>query len=211
MVLLTSASIRPMSRRSSRWYTDVRLFIGVVLVVASVGGVWAVIASARITTHAVVAERLLLPGDSVGEGDVRTVEVGLAEITASYVRDIDDVVGRSVTRPVAAGELVPLAATDRRAPDTTSVVVNSAAPVPAGVAAGHAVDLWTTSAGSDDEIAPPRILVAGAIVAAVEEPSSSLSSAGPSVEIVVPRSSVADVLAAQTAGDTLSVIPAGGR
>ncbi len=200
-----------MAPRSPSPITDVRFLVGVALVLLSVAGVWAVVASARSTSTAVVAERALVPGETLTDADVRAIDVGLGEATARYGADVEDMVGRVVTRPVGAGELIPQAAIDTSSPGTTTVVVRSAGEVPAAVAPGRTVDLWTTPTTDHETASPPRILVAGATVASVEESSSSLSTNAPAIELVVPTSAVAEVLAAQTAGDALAVVPSGAR
>lgn len=200
-----------MTPRSSSPITDVRFLIGVVLVLLSVAGVWAVVASARSTSTAVVAERPLVPGQTLTESDVRAVDVGLGEAAPRYGAATRDMIGQVVIRPIGAGELIPSAALESSAPGTTTVVVRSAGEVPAAVAVGRTVDLWTTPTADRESAPPPRILVAGATVASVEESSSSLSGATPAIELVVPVFAVADVLAAQTSGDALAVVPSGAR
>ncbi len=81
---------------------------------------------------------------------------------------------------------------------------------------GATVDIWsapaeaTTSATASATV-PPSVLVAGAIVIRLVDDAGSFSAkpAGGTVEVLIPRSRIARLLAAVAAGDALAVLPAG--
>lgn len=198
-----------MSARSPRFHTDVRFVIGVALVIVAVAGVWGVVAAARTTTTVWVADRTLVPGDVIEADDLRTAEVGLGEVADRYVAATESVAGRVATRVVAAGEVVPSAALgDGADVDSTTVVVTTGGALAAAVTPGVAVELWATDAKAED--ARPHLLVADATVGAVDAEGGGMIASGTTVELVIPRSAVTDVLAAQAAGAVLAVVPTTG-
>lgn len=192
-------------------FGDVRFLIGIVLVVASIAGVWLLVTSSRQTAPALQATRTIVPGEAIDSGDFQVVDVGLGAVAGSYLAPQDLEPGSVATRTLAEGELVPTSAVgDAAEARTTTVVVTSTA-IPAGVRAGTPVELWHAPLGEDGRsFEEPRVLVADAVVATVGEAEGMLSQSSTDVELVIDRGDVADVLAAISGGSAISVIPAGG-
>ena len=113
------------------------------------------------------------------------------------------------TRPVAAGELLPTAATDAAsAADGAVVVATIAGALPGAVEAGAVVDLWAAPSTGAREYGPPAMLVAGAtVLQVVEEEGMTAGSPARDVELLVPRDELAAVLAALGNDDALSLVP----
>jgi len=200
--------IEPPVRRARPLWADVRFLLGVVLIVVSVAGVWLVVAAARQTTPILVAARPLVPGHELGPRDLRVVEVALGAAASSYLSAGTAASGLVATRAVAEGELVPVDAVgDASAGSVTRVVLRSDVDVPASVAAGSTVEVWAAPLAETGGHAPPRILVADAVVASVTEPEGVMGGGAASVEVVIPRADAADVLAAVAEGDALAVLP----
>ncbi|MEV7609436.1 hypothetical protein AB0N61_08150 [Microbacterium sp. NPDC089320] len=197
------------SRRSV--WADARFLIGIVVVVLSVAGVWAVVASAGTTAPVLQATRTITLGEPLVSGDFRVVEVGLGSITDLYLSPQDLRPGQVALRTVFDGELLPVsAAEDADANRTTTIVIESSTGIPADVAAGSIVELWHSPPVDDgDGQGPPRILVADAIVSSVTTSEGMLAADGTTAEVVIDRADVADVLAAITGGSVLSVVPIG--
>lgn len=198
------------SRARRALFGDVRFLIGIVLVVASIAGVWLLVTSSRQTVPVLQATRTIVPGEAVDSGDFQVVDVGLGTLVDAYLAPQELEPGSIATRTLAKGELVPSsavgAASDAR---TTTVVVTSTA-IPAGVQAGTPVELWHAPLGEDGRtFAEPRVLVADAVVATVAEAEGMMSQNSTDVELVIDRGDVADVLAAISGGSAISVIPAG--
>lgn len=188
---------------------DARFALGIVLIAASVAGVWGVVSAARQTTPVYVAARTLVPGDAVGSADLRVVEVALGQAEGAYLSPEVLSEGSVVTRTVPEGELVPQAAIgDASALRTTNVVIRSAVEVPAGVGAGSTVEVWAAPLIERGDYDVPRILVADAVVASVTRDESAVGGATASIEIVIPRAEVTATLAALADGSALSVVPA---
>ena len=88
-----------------------------------------------------------------------------------------------------------------------TVVVPSRGPLPADVAAGTRVDVWTAKEG-EGGFEPPTVLVSGAEIAGVIESEGMVSTGGTSVELLVPREKVAALLGALASGDAIDLVPA---
>ncbi|MEJ6555133.1 hypothetical protein PQI51_08910 [Microbacterium esteraromaticum] len=198
------------SRAHRPFFGDLRFVIGVVLVVASVAGVWLLVSSSRQTVPVLQATRTVLPGETISSAELQVVEVGLGALTDSYLAPQSLEPGAVAVRTLTPGELVPLAAVgDADELRTTAVVISSTA-VPADVTAGTVVELWHAPPLEDGRaFEEPRILVGDAVVAAVAEEEGMLAGSRTDVEVIVDRADVADVLAAITGGDALSLVPTG--
>lgn len=185
--------------------------IGAVLVVASIVGVWMVVAAARQTMPVYTATRTIPAGEPVEPAELRVVEVALGTLDATYASGESLADGAVATRTIHAGELIPVAALgDPDVARTTTVVVRSSTAVPASVSAGTVVEVWASPVDADGVRQEPRILVADATVSSVTRDESMMGAGVASVELVIPRADVAAVLAALAGEAALSVVPATG-
>lgn len=197
--------------RPRAFWADTRFFLGLVLIAASVAGVWFVVSSARHTVPVLAAERTLVPGQTLTADDLRTVEVALGDVAATYLQPGELPEGAIAARTVAAGELVPVTAL--ASPDsvrTTTVVIGSSTDVPRSVGPGSVVEIWAAPPLDHATYDTPRILVADATVVDVEREDGPVSDAAASLEVVIARSDVAATLEAIAGGHALSVVPTGG-
>ncbi|WP_193312990.1 hypothetical protein [Georgenia subflava] len=208
----------PQARRLRRpTWRDPRLGVGVLLVAGAVAlGTWAVRDAAE-TVEVYAARDALTPGDALG-GDalvVREVRLGAGEELYHLVADglPEDSVA---VRTVGAGELVPRTAVgDAADVDLRPVVVPAGLSVPADLGPGSVVDLWMTpppeTGRADDEgaeAAEPLLLAADLVVAELVEDSSMFAGgSGTSVELLVPRLDLPDVLAALSGEGQLVIVP----
>lgn len=199
----------PRPRRA--FWGDIRFLIGIALVALSIAGVWLIVSSAGRTTPVLQANRTIVQGEALVSADFQVVEVGLGQLTEDYLAPQDLEPGLVAARTLTEGELVPTTAlSDADASRTTTIVIESSTGIPADVAAGSVVELWQAPLLDDGrEHDAPRILVGDVIVSAVIESEGMLSSDATTVEVVIDRSDVADVLAAITGGSMLSVVPVG--
>lgn len=196
------------SRRPA--WADLRFLVGVILVLASVGGVWLIVSAGRQTQPVYIAVRAIVPGEPVAAGDLAVLDVALGGAADAYLGTDDLEEGLVAARTVAAGELVPAdALVADEAAQSTTIVVRSAAEVPGSVDAGSAVELWAAPRLDQSSFDTPRILVADATVVSVSRDDSPLAGGTAAVELVIPRADVAAALAAIADGAALSVIPWG--
>lgn len=207
-VMSSSGSVRPAPRA---FWADVRFLLGVVLVVASVAGVWFVVSSARETTPVFAANATIVAGDAVTTDDLRVVEVALGASGEAYASPATLQPGAVAARTVEAGELVPnsaLVAAD--AVTSTTIVLQSYGQVAGSIAKGSVVEVWHAPRNEQSEYDPPRILVASATVVSVVRDDAVVGDAEVSLELVVQRSDVPAVLEAIAASDRISMVPSEG-
>lgn len=196
------------TRPRPRW-GDARFYLGLLLIVASVVGVWFVVSVSRQTAPVYAAVKTIVPGQVVAGGDVQLVDVALGHVGDAYLTDDALTAGLVATRTIESGELVPQSAVgDASKARTTSVVLRSAVDVPASVAAGATVEIWTAPLIERGRYDAPRILVADATVVSVSRDDTMIGGGSASLEVVIPRSDVAATLAAMADESALSVVPA---
>jgi hypothetical protein len=204
---------RPATRPRRRgFWTDTRFFLGIVLIAASVAGVWAVVALSRQTAPIYAAAHTIVPGQAITAGDLTVVDVALGHSAEAYLAAggaLDDTVA---TRTIEAGELVPASATIAAADsEVTTVVVHSSVDVPSNVKAGAVVELWAAAQKDRGVYDAPRILIPNATVVTVTRDDSMIGGGQAALELVIPRADVAATLAAISAESALSVVPGGGN
>lgn len=202
----------PMRNRSwsrSRIWVDPRFLVGVMLVVASIAGVWWLVTTSSRTVPVYAASETLTPGTPLDRSSLRVIDTRLGAVEEGYLGaqgdPPDDAV---VTRTIAAGELVPLAALgEADAVGVTTLVVEPAGRLSADIVRGTVVDLWA-AAPEGDGYGVPEVLVSAATVVRASEEEGFLARGGSvALELAVPRSAVATVLASTAAAHLLSVVP----
>ncbi len=201
------------ARTARRPWTDLRFFIGLALIVLSVAGVWLIVGAAKQTRPALQAVHTIVPGDPLTSADVRVVDVVLGTVGSGYLTPATLEPGLIATRTIAEGELVSsTAAAGSDEGRTTSVVVRSAVPVPGSIGRGSVVELWAADPHAEGKgFDAPRVLLPDATVASVDREDGPLSAKSTTLELVVSRAKVGEVLGALTAGSSLSVVPVGAR
>lgn len=171
---------------------DVRLWLGLALVVVSVVGGARLLAPADTGVLVLRASRDLPAGAQ--PSDLEQVQVP-ADIADAYLREP----GSGILRwPVRAGELIPAAALvpPRPRPERLVSVPVDAAALPPGLVADAVLDVW----GSPADGGPPRLVVAG--VRAASTPSAESTLAGTiAVLLRVPEDQVGAIVAASRGGD----------
>jgi hypothetical protein len=197
--------------RSRAFWSDARFFLGILLVVASVAGVWFVVAASRQTVPAFAASRTIVLGEAISSDDVRLVDVSLGQIGEAYLTEDALADGLVATRTIQSGELVPRSAVgEASAVRTTSVVLRSAVDVPGSVGAGSTVEVWAAPLIERGSYDAPRILVADATVVSVTRDDSMIGGGSATLEVVIPRADVPATLAAMADESALSIVPASG-
>jgi len=200
----------PSPRRKRFWF-DPRFAIGVALIAASIAGVIGIVAAADSSVLVLSARNALSPGERVDASDLVPTSVRLDAAGSLYLSlaDVPEE-GLVITRPVAAGELLPASAVGLAAGERlASVVVTAGAQLSASIEPGSSVDLWAAREAENGEFAPPVVVVSGAtVVRLVENDGLVVDDSGGAVELLVPRARIARVLEAIANGDALSLVPA---
>lgn len=199
------------SGKASRLALDPRLFIGIALVVASVAGVVALVSGFDKTHDVYVAGAPLSPGDRVTVDDLMVRSVQLEAVGDLYLAlDALPDDGLVVSRPVGAGELVPLGSVTSSVDlDSTAVVLTVGSELAASVTPGASVDVWSAEQVAGGTYDPPTVIAAEAmVVRLVSEDSIVVGGSTTGIELLVPTSSLARVLSAVANSAAISVVPA---
>jgi hypothetical protein len=201
---------KPTRKARPRFWFDPRFAIGLILVFAAVSGVYAVVAGSDRTMVVYAARSALAVGDRIGTADLAVAHVRLDSADDLYLTPArfpgDGVV---VTRTIAAGELVPASAVGRTSEASlTSVVVELSSPLATAIGPGSVVDVWSARQSEHARFDPPVVLVGRAAVVRILEPTGLVAANGRrSVEVLVPKASVAAVLEAIANADAIAVVP----
>lgn len=156
-----SGPVSPPARRipTPSWL-DLRLVLGVALVLGSVLLGARVVSSARHMSAVLVARRDLAAGTVLSADDVSFASVRLPDPATLYADARSDVVGKRLSEPVSAGELVPLAAVADEPAETTVVVPFDAASAP-DLHKGDRIEVWLSNAHCASVILLPEVVVQG--------------------------------------------------
>jgi hypothetical protein len=193
-----------------RFWFDPRFAIGLILVVASVVGAWALVAGADRSITVYAARGALAVGDRIHAADLSVARVRLDTAGQLYVTPKRmPAEGLVVTRTVAAGELVPVSAVGTRAgASVTSVVVAVRGKLPGSLGPGSVVDVWGARQSTQGQFGPPSVIVGSASVVRVIESTGLIADgSGQSVEILVPKGKVATVLESIANQDSIALVP----
>jgi hypothetical protein len=191
---------RPHRVRPPRWL-DLRLVLGVLLVLGSVLVGARVVTAADATVPVWAATADLAPGTVLARADLIAVSVRLDDVARSYLATSTHPEGRVLGRAVRAGELLP-----RSVLDEPTGLVQLALPVQAGfvppsLTRGQLVDVYAVA---DPAAGAPaaagggvdRVVAAAPVQAVSGRGEGVLSSATTTVQVVVsvPADETADVL-----------------
>lgn len=205
---------RPARRLERPSWRDLRLVLGLLLVLLSVAGGIRLVSAFDDTTPVYAAARDLLPGQPVTSGDVLAVDVRMGEELARYVDGSAPIQpGTYLIRGVATGELVPAGAlgSARQALDkTVSVPVDMVAA--RSLVAGAVVDVWISRrdpGAVGEAYQDPVRLLAGAVIDSVPAQGKGLGSGlgRSSVQVVVPADQVGAVIGAVDQGARVTLVP----
>ena len=192
---------------------DLRLIIGIAIVVITALAGFALVTSADNTTSVYAAAKSLTPGHVLQKTDLVLTDVKLGKSSSAYLDASGLTQGAMVTKAVSAGELVPVSAVGTaKQVATTNVVVQLDVPLSSDAVEGSNVDVWASLAAGQGVFGPPAVIISGAQIAHITEATGlAASNGGVRVEIVVPQSKVAALLESQANGDAISLVPSRGK
>src|ERR671939_1548696 len=174
-------------------------------------------AAARLRPRDLDAARALSAGSVLRAGDVRTGELaGDGRTMGALVREreLDALLGRTLTAPVPAGAPLPLAELGARAaaPSAFTLVVPALHALAGSLQPGDRVTVLATY-GSGSGQARTRPIARGLEVLAVGAPPSGLDSAAASVPVTLalPDPSLASALALANSDGKLDLLRESGR
>ena len=192
---------------------DLRLVIGLALVIAAAVAGFLLVTAADNSTAVYAATKSLSPGHVIQKSDLVLTDVKLGKSGTSYLTASELSEGAVVTKSVAAGELVPISAVGTaKQVATTNVVVHLDLPLSSDATEGSTVDVWASMAAGQGVFGPPAVIISGAQIAHITEATGlAASTGGVRVEIVVPQSKIAALLESQANGDAISLVPSRGK
>lgn len=151
-------SPRPRRLTTPSWL-DIRLVLGIALVLGSVLIGAKIVSSASRTYPRVAARHDLAAGSVLSAGDLTLAHVQLPDHGRGvYLARLDDAIGKRLSRAVSAGELVPAGAVGTVPAQTTLTV-----PLPRGSAPdlrkGERIELWVSSSACASVVLLPAVTV----------------------------------------------------
>lgn len=192
-------------------WREPRLLIGLGLVAASIAATTAAVAYGDSTDAYVVAARELQVGETIGEDDLRRVDLRLEATGESYVSGAQELgEGAVVVDRVAAGQLIPREAVGRAEDiDRRPLGIPLSTPMPAGTGSGDLVDVWVSQRErSGGQWSAPRQILAGAELAAIDESSGALGSqTEATAQVLVESDEVAPVVEALSRESRITLVP----
>lgn len=201
----------PRRVRAPGWL-DLRLVLGILLVLGSVLLGARVVASADATVPVWSAAEDLAAGTELTAGDLVRVDVRLEETADAYLSGSTRPEGRTLAREVRAGELLPRAALEEPGDLVQVALPVQAGYVPPGLRRGQVIDVYAVAdpaAGASGTAAGSVSLVVGRapVQALAGSTDGVLSTPSTTVQVVVGvgADEAADVLAA-IAGRPLVVV-----
>jgi hypothetical protein len=211
----------------------IKLALGLGLILASVIGVTALVSSMSKTHGMVMAATDMPVGHVITTGDLIRTDGYVLGSRIVFPDNVEALVGKVTTRPLAVGEVISEAVVTASFDlDVTTLVLTVSDGVPAALTAGDTIEVW--SAGMRDSLgmglgsgsgsgldmgtgmgsgsttwAPgePRPLAAGEFVARIGDAQAAALGGSVQVEVLVAKSDVSAILAAQTRGEALVVLP----
>jgi hypothetical protein len=153
-------SPRPRRISTPRWF-DLRLVLGIVLVLAAVLVGAVVVSRAEHTDKELAVTRDLAVGTRVQASDLRLIDVQLPDDVrhdAAYLSDPDQAVGKTLNRALRKGELVP-AAVLAAATTATTVSVPFAADAAPALTRGQRIVVWLSTATCPSVVLLPDVTV----------------------------------------------------
>ena len=184
--------------------------LGLVLVAASIAGVVGLIATLDRSQAVYVAFRPIASGEVITEADLTVEQLSLGRSAKHYLLPDGEFSPVRTTRPIFAGELVPLRALGLEQGDLVNTVVTVTGPIPAELSAGALVDVWAAASGSQQSEDPARMIATEAEVVALRDAAGFASQSASEIELRVPRGKLPDLLAAVARGEFVTVVRVAG-
>ena len=193
----------------ARRRVDLRLIVGIVLVLASTAGTFLVVMSTNKTVDMYAARATLVPGDPITAEDVVIVSVNLGASRVDYIAPGELEAHAVVTRTIGQGELIPSRALGHISAITSAhIVVNVSGGLPEDIAPGTQLDVWATNVDSYSALPTTSVIVVpGATLVRVMDSDPYALDEGHHVEMLVPRSAIKQLLVAQGDGARLTAVP----
>lgn len=176
------------------------------LVVGSMVGAWVLIEQSKTTEVFLVTKQNLASGTSLTAADLDQIPLSMFEISDSYLQPDALVDGLVLTRPLAAGEAVPVSAlTTAELTNWSNVVLTPALELSSQIEVGTKVSIWSSPHLDFQTFGEPDLLATDIEVVKIIEPQGNFADTSKSVELRVPRNSLQYLIGAITNNDALAL------
>ena len=176
------------------------------LVLGSMVGAWVLIEQSKTTEVFLVTKQNLASGTSLKASDLDQIPLSMFEISASYLQPDALVDGLVLTRPLAAGEAVPVSAlTTAELTNWSNVVLTPALELSSQIEVGTKVSIWSSPHLDFQTFGEPDLLATDIEVVKIIEPQGNFADTSKSVELRVPKNSLQYLIGAITNNDALAL------
>ena len=176
------------------------------LVVGSIVGAWVLIEQSKTTEVFLVTKQNLASGTSLTASDLDQIPLSMFEISGSYLQPDALVDGLVLTRPLAAGEVVPVSAlTTAELTNWSNVVLTPALELSSQIEVGTKVSIWSSPHLDFQTFGEPDLLATDIEVVKIIEPQGNFADNSKSVELRVPKNSLQYLIGAITNNDALAL------
>ena len=176
------------------------------LVVGSMVGAWVLIEQSKTTEVFLVTKQNLASGTSLTASDLDQIPLSMFEISGSYLQPDALVEGLVLTRPLAAGEAVPVSAlTTAELTNWSNVVLTPALELSSQIQVGTKVSIWSSPHLDFQTFGDPLLLATDIEVVKIIEPQGNFADTSKSVELRVPKNSLQYLIGAITNNDALAL------
>lgn len=176
------------------------------LVLGSMVGAWVLIEQSKTTEVFLVTKQNLASGTSLTASDLDQIPLSMFEISGSYLQPDALVDGLVLTRPLAAGEAVPVSAlTTAELTNWSNVVLTPALELSSQIEVGTKVSIWSSPHLDFQTFGEPDLLATDIEVVKIIEPQGNFADTSKSVELRVPKNSLQYLIGAITNNDALAL------
>ncbi len=176
------------------------------LVVGSMVGAWVLIEQSKTTEVFLVTKQNLASGTSLTAADLDQIPLSMFEISGSYLQPDALVDGLVLTRPLAAGEVVPVSAlTTAELTNWSNVVLTPALELSSQIEVGTKVSIWSSPHLDFQTFGEPDLLATDIEVVKIIEPQGNFADTSKLVELRVPKNSLQYLIGAITNNDALAL------
>ena len=176
------------------------------LVLGSMVGAWVLIEQSKTTEVFLVTKQNLASGTSLTASDLDQIPLSMFEISGSYLQPAALVEGLVLTRPLAAGEAVPVSAlTTAELTNWSNVVLTPALELSSQIEVGTKVSIWSSPHLDFQTFGEPDLLATDIEVVKIVEPQGNFADTSKSVELRVPKNSLQYLIGAITNNDALAL------
>jgi hypothetical protein len=169
-------------------------------------GAWVLIEQSKATEVFLVTKQNLASGTSLKASDLDQIPLSMFEISGSYLQPDALVDGLVLTRPLAAGEAVPISAlTTAELTNWSNVVLTPALELSSQIEVGTKVSIWSSPHLDFQTFGDPDLLATDIEVVKIIEPQGNFADTSKSVELRVPKNSLQYLIGAITNNDALAL------